>query len=395
MNPDDANGQLGVRQIGSATVDFDALTIIGAAGSTSLEPKVMAVLHALAVRAPSVVSRQTLIDEVWGGESGGDESLSRAISLLRKAFGDRRGKPTHIETIPRRGYRLVANVEPIGEDTAQSAPAVVRRRQWLPWVLVPVLSVLIGLAIWVVGPVGERRPLQGAAPLAERSIAVLPFADLSPGGDQAYFADGLAEEILNALAGVSELEVAGRTSSFAYRGQHLDIRTIGRELGVRHVLEGSVRKAGNDLRITAQLVRTDDGYRRWSGSFDGTLDRVFDLQEQIAREIADALQVALHPPGSERLAPALTASQAAYDAFLQGRSLARRFGAEEKVRAAELLEQAVAIDPGFALAWAELARTELFVPISRRGSFMSTTWTSPRPSSHSPPHTGWNPETRS
>ncbi|MEQ8861734.1 MAG: winged helix-turn-helix domain-containing protein [Pseudomonadales bacterium] len=364
MADQSANGSGQVRRIGSAEVDFDALTIRGPAGLSSLEPKVMAVLQVLVDQAPSVVGRQALIDQVWGGESGGDESLSRAVSLLRKAFGDRRGRQAHIETIPRRGYRLVASLDGPLVPAGDAAPARGNRRRYLWGSAVSLIGLLLGLGIWfAVTPTGDPEA-EPAATLPDRSVAVLPFADLSPGGDQAYFADGLAEEILNALAGVPELAVAGRTSSFAYRDRDVDVRTIGTELGVRHVLEGSVRKAGDELRITAQLVRTDDGYRTWSSAFDGDLKRVFDFQEQIARAIALALEVTLDSGGTERLAPALTGSQAAYDAFLQARGLARRFGADEKVLATVLLEQAVALDPAFALAWAELARTELFVPIS-------------------------------
>ncbi len=372
MQEEHANGQQGSRQIGTRLVDFDALTISGPEGTLSLEPKVMAVLQVLVAEAPSVVTRDVLVERVWGGESGGDESLSRAISLLRKAFGDQRGQHGHIETIPRRGYRLVARVD-VPFEGAEHGPGTTSpggsTYRWPGLALIALL--VIGLIVWTAMPAPESVPpapdsAQAAPPPApaDRSIAVLPFSDLSPAGDQGYFADGLAEEILNALAGVRELKVAGRTSSFAYRDRDVDVRTVGTSLGVRHVLEGSVRKEGNELRITAQLVRTDDGFHSWSRSFDGSVDRVFDFQEEIAQDIARALEVTLSPDDVGRLAPALTSSQAAYDAFLQGRSIARRFGPEEKLRAAELLEQAVTLDPDFAHAWAELARTELFVPVS-------------------------------
>jgi len=364
MAEEQVNGQVRVRQIGSARVDFDALTISGPEGSTTLEPKVMEVLQSLIAAAPMVVSRETLLERVWGGESGGDESLSRAISLLRKAFGDRRGRHRHIETIPRRGYRLVAELDGPAAGDGLEQDRGGRQRWGVRWMTIPVLGFLLGLAVWYAFAPEEVPPPEFARFSNDRSIAVLPFSDLSPAGDQAYFADGLAEEILNALTSIPELKVAGRTSAFAYRDSDVDIQTLGEELGVRNVLEGSVRKQGDEIRITAQLVRTDNGYQLWSRSFDGSLDRMFDFQEQIARDIASALEVSLSPAGSSRLAPALTDSQAAYDAFLQGRSLARRFGAAEKIRATELLEQAVSIDPGFALAWAELARTEMFVPVS-------------------------------
>lgn len=360
------NGHPTARQIGSVQVDFAALTINGPDGIASLEPKVMAVLEALAAKAPSVVSRETLISLVWGSESGGDESLSRAISLLRKALGDRRGEYTYIQTIPRRGYRLVADLaEPAQESARATSSAAGGRRSFWLVSAVALICLLLALAFTL----RKSDNTASARASLDRSVAVLPFSDLSPAGDQAYFADGLAEEILNALTKIPELKVAGRTSTFAYRrgkdgGKDIDLRQLGSDLGVSHVLEGSVRKEGDELRITAQLVRTDNGFHSWSRSFDGNLDRVFDFQEEIARDIASALQVTLEPAESNRLAPALTNSQPAYDAFLQGRSLGRRFGPDDKLRAAELLEQAVLFDPGFALAWAELARTELFIPVS-------------------------------
>jgi TolB-like protein/DNA-binding winged helix-turn-helix (wHTH) protein/Tfp pilus assembly protein PilF len=358
------------QNIGAVQVDYAALTLSGPDGTTSLEPKVMAVLQALAREAPSVVSRQALIDLVWGSESGGDESLSRAISLLRKALGDRRGQHTYIETIPRRGYRLVAPVQDSEiqagavEQSAVEQDLVPRpapgSRRWGIIAAGMLLALALVLSISLFSG-SEPSPM---AALPERSVAVLPFSDLSPAGDQEYFADGLAEEILNALSRIPELKVAGRTSTFAYRGKGVDLRQLGAELGVSHVLEGSVRKDGDQVRITAQLIRTDNGFNSWSRSFDGNLERVFDFQEEIARDIASALEVTLNPAQSTRLAPALTSSQRAYDAFLQGRSLARRFDPDAKLRAVELLERAVHIDPQFALAWAELARTELFVPVS-------------------------------
>lgn len=363
-----ATGQETSQQIGAVRVDYAALTVTGPEGVSTLEPKVMAVLQVLAQAAPAVVTREALIERVWGQESGGDESLSRAISLLRKALGDRRGARDHIETIPRRGYRMVAVVGParpaeVGlptEPAARVAAPFSRRWRWLT--LAGACAVAVTLMLWVAETPGTPDP---SMPMStERSVAVLPFADLSDTGDQGYFADGLAEEILSALTRVPELKIAGRTSTFAYKGRSVDLRQVGRELGVSHILEGSVRKAGDALRITAQLVRTEDGFHSWSGTFDGDLRRVFDFQEAIARDIADALQLSLDPRSERRLAPALTANEAAYDTFLQGRSIARRFDADAKLRAAELLEQAVQLDPDFALAWAELSRTELFIPVT-------------------------------
>jgi len=141
-----------------------------------------------------------------------------------------------------------------------------------------------------------------------KSIAVLPFTDLSPGHDQEYFSDGMAEEILNALAQVRDLKVAGRTSSFHFKGMNEDLRTIGKTLGVASVLEGSVRKQGDKVRITAQLIRASNGFHLWSNSYDGDLKDVFELQERIARAITDQLQVVIAGDQKSRLVPVATGS---------------------------------------------------------------------------------------
>ena len=149
-----------------------------------------------------------------------------------------------------------------------------------------------------------------------KSIAVLPFTDLSPGKDQEYFSDGMAEELLNALAKVKDLKVAGRTSSFSFKGKNEDLRGIGKALGVTTILEGSVRKQGDKVRITAQLIQTDDGFHLWSESYDGDLKDVFELQERIARAITDALKIVLVGEQQQRLVPVATSDPEAYALFL-------------------------------------------------------------------------------
>ncbi len=195
------------------------------------------------------------------------------------------------------------------------------------------------------------------------SIAVLAFADLSEGGDQEYFSDGMAEEILNALVKVPGLRVAGRTSSFSFKGKNEDLTTIGQTLHVAHILEGSVRKQGEKVRITAQLIKADDGFHIWSETYDGTLDDIFDLQEKIARAIAGELQVLLNVGEDTRLADTRTDNKQAYDLYLQGRALSRQgFSEDGLAKAVTLLEGAVALDPQFADAWAALAFTHYTTP---------------------------------
>ncbi|MEL6831003.1 MAG: winged helix-turn-helix domain-containing protein, partial [Pseudomonadota bacterium] len=362
-------------RIGTAIADFTLCRIAGSTGENSVEPKVMEVLKVLVERRGEPVARDELIEAVWTGKFGGEERLSRAISLLRKTLGDVQGRHTHIETVPRFGYRLIAQVEPLKD--AEKTIAAANLRWSLPRLTLMAaavgFTVVLGLT-WM-GPgitanvasntvSRDTNPALLAQTPDDRSIAVLPFADLSPAGDQRYFSDGLAEEVLDALANVDGLSVAGRTSSFAYRDANADIREIGQALGVAFLLEGSVRKQADQLRVTAQLIRTDDGFHAWSKTYDGNVADIFDFQEDVARSIALAMTPD-HDAGSERLAPPLTSSREAYDLYLQGREMSRRFGVDNKLAAIDLLKQATAIDPEFAEAWAWLANSYIYVPVAR------------------------------
>ncbi len=211
-------------------------------------------------------------------------------------------------------------------------------------------------------PAGTEHPATLRAPdrtdgaagaAAARSVAVLPFANLSSDPEQEYFSDGLSEELIHQLANLTGLHVAGRTSSFSFKGKQEDLRIIGEKLGVRHLLEGSVRKAGNRLRITAQLVSCADGYHLWSETFDRTLDDLFAIQDDIARVVARALSVTLGV--GQALAVGGTRNVEAYDLYLRAKSHFNLMGSGALQQATELYQAAVAIDPGFALAWAGLA----------------------------------------
>jgi len=197
-------------------------------------------------------------------------------------------------------------------------------------------------------------PQPTAAQVApEKSIAVLPFANLSSDPENEYFADGVTEEILNALSHVAELRVAGRTSSFSFKGKSQDLKVIGEQLQVRHVLEGSVRRAGQRVRITAQLVDATDGYHMWSERYDREIEDVFAVQDEIATAIAAKLKTALNV-GAAAKAQRATASIEAYEAYLKGRALLYLRG--ESIREGmQLMERALELDPEYGLAWSGLA----------------------------------------
>ena len=203
-------------------------------------------------------------------------------------------------------------------------------------------------------PVPDSEPA-AVQPVPRKSIAVLPFADLSPTRDQEYFSDGMAEELLNALAKVKDLKVAGRTSSFSFKGKDKDLRAIGSTLAVANVLEGSVRKQGDKVRITAQLIQVEDGYQLWSETYDGDLSDVFEVQERIARAIAQELELILQGEQKDRLVPEATTSTQAYSNYLRATAVFNRREGPRFAEAMSTLREAISLDPEFARAHSRLA----------------------------------------
>ena len=248
---------------------------------------------------------------------------------------------------------------------AAAKPARSRSRLWIGLAAAATAAVLAAW-LWLgerTDPADDRADQTAVGPPivvqpAPASIAVLPFVDMSPAQDQEYFADGLSEELLNVLARIGGLKVAGRTSSFHYKGRDEDLRVIGETLGVASILEGSVRKAGEQVRITAQLVNAADGFQLWSESYDRTLEDIFAVQDDIAASVAKALQVTLlgDPAGELRTG---NRSAEAYNLFLQGQYFAGRFAENDLAKAVDYFEQAVALDPDYAPAWAGLAEARM------------------------------------
>ena len=224
---------------------------------------------------------------------------------------------------------------------------------------VAVLACMVGLG-YVLYERGVGRANAGAA---RSSIAVMPFANLSGDQSKDYFSDGMSEELLNLLARVPGLQVAARTSSFAYKGREVDVREIGKELGVETVLEGSVRQAGDQVRITAQLIDTDTGFHLWSETYDRQMADIFQVQDEIARAIVDKLRIQLAP--SDQVAQhqkVPTQNVEAYELYLQGRAVWKKRGEDNLKKAIELYQAALARDPGFARAHAALASAYVVMP---------------------------------
>ncbi len=364
-------------RIGAWRVDPTLDEISSDGKSAKLEPRTMRLLVCLAEHAGQVVSVEQLLDEVWKDVVVTPNSVYRAVAELRRVLGDDSKEPTYIVNVLRRGYRLVAPVAPwvdapavLATDppattstatTAPPAAGTTRSPLRLFGIaagvgLAAMLTYFVADKLWLskrTSAVDYARTPAGTV-VSNKSIAVLPFVDMSEKKDQEYFADGKAEEIIDRLSTVPELYVPARTSSFYFRGKATKIPDIGRELNVAHVLEGSLRKSGNHLRITAQLVRADNGYHVWSETFDRQLDDIFKVQDEIADAVVKALRISLLEGEPPRATP--TSSTEAYTLYLQARSIAAGRAADtDYVAAIKYLRQAVTLDPKFASAWAALA----------------------------------------
>ncbi|MEL7538189.1 MAG: winged helix-turn-helix domain-containing protein [Pseudomonadota bacterium] len=326
-------------------------------------PKSMDVLLCLADAAGGVVERESLLANVWGERAVSDEPLTRCIADLRKALDDSRSDPTYIMTVPKRGYRLLTaprelnNTAPpsaASEETlASRAARFVTLRKMLVGFAVLVLAAVVQIVIErAIDRPTDASVAAAVAPIVDdRSVAVLPFEDMTAAQDQAYFADGLAEELMSLLAGNPALTVTSRTSAFQFRESSLAAPEIGQRLGVRHLVEGSVARDGDLLRIRTQLVDAASGNIIWRDRFDQPVGNIFDIQEDISARVAATLEVS----ALGDTATARRTDPEAYTLYLEARHLARGGNQQEFENAIELLREAVLIDPDYAPAWAQMA----------------------------------------
>ena len=352
-------------------------TLDGPGGNLHLEPKVMGVLLCLAEHAGDVVTRDQFVQRVWDGRLVSDEVLSRCISLLRTQLRDNPREPQFIQTVPKIGYRLIASVVPfesrpppltatpdatVQDDVgpvAAAAPRVPDRRRFRIALAAIALIAAAGITYWHVFP---ESPSPRVA-TREASVAVLPFVNHSDDDRDEYFSDGLTEELIDRLANVPGLMVVASTSAFAFKDHRDDVRTIATQLGVNYVLEGNVRKEGDRVRITAQLVDAERGFHLWSRRFDTTLSDIFTVQDEIAQGIVAELRPRLAVDGAAVASPAQpTDVLPAYELLLQGRYHLKRREEAPIRRSIELFQQAIELDPGFGQAYRELARAYALLP---------------------------------
>ena len=302
-----------------------------------LQPRVMQVLVALAGARPSVVSRDKLVELCWDGRIVGDDSINRCILALRHLAQQAALAPFSIETVPRVGYRLVE--QPHG-DSAQSTRFTPQRRSLIIGAVLALIIAAAGFLIWQ----------QRGSPTEPASIAVLPFRNLST--SDPYFAQGISEEIVGQLAREPHFRVAGSIST-SQLGPDADVQDVARRLDVDYVVEGSVRRQADRVRVDAGLIRARDGVRLWSDTYDGKLDDIFAIQQRIGTGIASALRRKLIR--TPVLSGPLVTNGEAYNHYLTARALIQTNSRRMGPPAVDLLKDAIRIDPGYAPAWAGLA----------------------------------------
>jgi len=362
-------------------------------------------LLALTRAAPNLLTFDQIMERVWPAVVVSPETISQRVKLVREALGDDSQSPRYVGGVRGRGYRMVAEVTPIhatasatpgaapaGATPPSAAPdtaAPARSRPTATRVLTAVGTGLVVVVLAISASILTRyldrpRDRQAAAPTTPSSgpsvlvqqpktIAVLPLVDLSPGGGNDYIGDGLAQELSSRLARIPGLRVAAQTSAFAYKGGHADIREIGRALGVRHVLEGSVQREGDHIRVTAELVDAASGYHVWSQSYDRNWQDLLVIEDDLSRSIIGTLQVVLASDLAQRIGQPPTAQIAAFDQYLAGIAKLRQPTTPESLDTAEeMFHDALAIDPGFAPAYAGLCERYTIGYESSRDNALAT-----------------------
>jgi len=309
-------------RFGQHALDTDSLELKAGAEALTAEPQVFQVLQYLIENRERVVTKDDITEAVWGGRIVSDSALTYAVKEARRLVGDDGKAQAVIRTLPRRGFRFVADVieEP---------------------------------------PTRRAEPAGGAPADAanEASIAVLPFENMSGDPQQGFFADGLTEDIITALSNVARLRVIARHSTFAYKGRALNLRQVAEELGVRHILEGSVQRSGERLRITAQLIEAETDSHLWAERYDRSVQDLFDIQDDISKEIVTSLRVKLTDGEEARVWARGTNDIEAWQYCVRATELVREFTASSYLEARVLAEKATELDPDYAQAWAALGFT--------------------------------------
>lgn len=350
MGPHDGNGYC----FGDLRLDTEARTLRRGDVLIELPPLSFGLLVLLAERAPEVVSQDDIAEQVWPGRVVSPETLTQRVKLLRKSLGDDARNPRYVGLVRGEGYRLLCPARRMSAATEGSIPeSSLRPRPRRIAAAVLTVIVAAGAALTflpgLMQPENQNEPGQQDAFASDYSIAVLPFDDMTEQGNHAYLGDGIADELVHQLSQSDSLRVIARTSSFALRDAGLDIPEIAARLGVRNVLQGSLRESAGALRITVQLVDARANTTVWSNTYDHTARNIFEIQDLVAGEVVGQLSSALVLPTAKRLNPA------AHTLFLQARHLANRDDEIATQRA--LLERALELEPEYLDAKVYLAWT--------------------------------------
>lgn len=337
----------------------------------ALRPKSFEVLRMLVENAGHLLSKDEIAAAVWPDVIVTDSSLAQCVKELRRALGE--DGERLITTVSRRGYRLeaaVATVPPTADPQAHPAieeretsrafdlRSAITRVDWRwagPGLLIAGVALAALLLLFKSGD--DATALRPTLDPAKPVVAVLPFTNLSGDPAQDYFSDGMAEDLITDLSKVSGLFVIAGNSSFVYRNRAVNAAQIGRELGTRYIVEGSVRRSGGRVRINAELIDTSTGLQLWADRYDSELKDLFELQDDVRRKIVAALAVKLSPGEGRRLARKPTDNVEAYDLWARGREIEGHMTAKENVQARKMFLRAIVIDPQFASAYASIANT--------------------------------------
>jgi len=360
-------------------VDFASGEITKDGNTHRLQDQPLQILDELTLRHGEVVTREQLIARLWPtGVVEFDTGLNTAIRKLRSALGDDADTPRYIETLPRKGYRFIARVDSVSPPAAAASLAAAdgtsgtaaspdlsktgRRasdRRAPLWRLglgfgSIIAAVILAVVAWRMP--GKLFQADDPAPPLP-TVVVLPLVDMSLEQNEQALCDGLTEELSNWLAHIPTLRVVARTSAFAFKGQNIDVRTIGQQLGATHVLEGSLRRSGEQLRITTQLIEAESGLHIWSRSFNLPIGDIFLIEDTVSRSVAEALHLELASNTAEQWAQRQPEKMAAYELYLLGRARLRKRTADDNLKAAEFFRRAIAADPQYALAHVGLAQS--------------------------------------
>jgi TolB-like protein/DNA-binding winged helix-turn-helix (wHTH) protein/Flp pilus assembly protein TadD len=350
-------------RVGGWLVQPKLNSISGNGKTPHVEPKAMQVLVYLAEHAGDVMAKERIIQTVWANTFVTDDVLTRAISELRKAFDDDPHEPRFIQTIPKGGYRLIAPVDWVDGRGALRAPAggpspPLRRR----WVLAVTGGMVIAsvavLIVFNLAGLRDRLLPRPAPPSGKVRLVVLPFDNLSGDPEQEYFSDGITEEMTAQLARLhpERLAVIGRASAMTYKRLKKTIDEIGKELRVQYVLEGSVRRQGNRVRITAQLIKVGEQTHVWAQSYERDLRDVLALQSEVAQAVAHEVRIKLTPQEQTRLASARPVRPEAYELHIKGRFYLSRRSDEDVKGSIDYFQNAIEKDPTYAPAYAALSQ---------------------------------------